>query len=346
VAIALWATGIVNGAEGLEALEARVDALEALPQFDPLAQPLVSIETLGCVAGDLNVDNGPLLTAALARFGPELKGIVFVPAKQFWFKTTADSGKGVGITIIGAGRSDQARGDGAWRNQAVSLFSWNGPDGGTLYRIRRSAHAIAGLSFSGSRQPDNVFEPSNTTLIEITQANATWPVGEITIDASLTNAGRGIYTAPGNHGDHVHARLMSHVVKVPYETNENQSVDHWIDILVKGDCDRILNFRDGGRLRHASVVMNGRVGTVLSLGDPNQQTGPTENQGYYNVEVMADGGDRIGTVIAEQWYAPTRTACVATAKVFAASTAVIDTNYRKLNDKSKIAVEVIRVGQQ
>lgn len=223
-----------------------------------------------------------------------------LPEGVFVVRDTIDFGTGCGGALIGAGGHDQARNHNAWKGQKATVLVWDGPIGQPMLRIRRSKFRLKNIGLVGCVVKDYLTDKGHGPLIEVTQQGAQWPVGNITLDCTLTNSEQGVYFAPGSHGDHIKAELLTHQVVLPYIVNENQSVDHRVHIMAKGDGDTILDVRDGGKI-DATVRTNGKWNTLLSVGDAAQKTFPTKNNGDYSIDLRMDNGDSFERLYMERY---------------------------------------------
>ena len=275
------------------------------------------------------IDDAPAIMESM-RAGQRLPAGIFVCLTPLEY---------VGV-LRGICSTDQSRNHNAWKDRQVTVIV----DGRTdqtepLLRIRRPRALVSDIGFVGCVVKNYQTDKGKGTLIEVVQPPNAWPVGNITFErVTLANSEIGWYFAPGNHADHIaQHECITHQVNTPYCVNENQSVDHNIDMQCKGDGKTIVDVRDGGRLT-GKIRTTGRWDCLLSVGDPIQKTGPTKNQGFYDLDVLFDAADKFGTLYRERYAYEWARACVNIRGYMAVSCEI--TNPPVLLNKSRVRINV------
>lgn len=221
---------------------------------------------------------------------------------------------GTGGELIGVGGGDQARADGAWRSEkhVATVLCFVSDNSAPHIEINRARMNFRDIMFVGCPQPDNRFENAPVAMFNVYQPKDAHPVGHTTWErCTVTNCREGWLFGgrPGSHADHnILNDCIAHDVIYPYVIDENQSVAHHIKLTVKGNTtDTIIWAKNGGRVR-ATIDTVGSARSLLSIGntyvneDGNEVgTGPTRNNGKYEIDCHMDGKDHFDWLIEERW---------------------------------------------
>jgi len=271
-------------------------------------QPLLSIEDLGCVANDPKIDNGPRLTAALARFGRDLTGCPFVPRKAFYFKTPAVVPSG--IVIVGAGSCGQAMGDGHWGKNVPPPARFIRSEGNEpILKIVGQRVAISDIALQGESLPEtpdaNWLPTLQGPLIEIEWPDTPGlPTGGITFTRITCLAAEIGWQTRGDDKNHADAislyDCIAHHVRIPYQIDGAQSVMHRLyGFTAKGSGDAVIDVRQGGFVTLYHPYFGERWDSLLRLGKSNH------NNAYFRVhDLHVDSSARDVRLVRET--APTR----------------------------------------
>jgi hypothetical protein len=258
-----------------------------MQRFFPLM--LVLILVCGARAAELkpndpSFDNGPGLSARAQKSIP-------VPAGVYYVASTIETGADHGGKLVGVGRSCEEMPEFVYFKQPLTVLVWNGKPGGTLLHIQRQGFVVEDLTLQGASWKKNWDPPGTGSLVDIEQAfplnSKNRPCGNITFNrVTFLAAAYGVRVLRSDHGDHLALRdCVSEGCNIVFQSNEPQSVECFVDHLtVKLNCERIFDFRAGGRFQCNHVVLTGQcTGAILSLGDKDANTGPDINANYYEV---------------------------------------------------------------
>ena len=180
-----------------------------------------------------------------------------------------------------------------------------------MLTCERAKVTFEGVTFSGCVRW-NEKTPEGTGRVLVFRQGPNWvdpktgkatikppPVGSMTFnDVSLMDAAYGVVCDPGNHCDHFRGLLTVDRVKYPYVLNENQAVDHDIDLNLKGRGEYAVWVKDGGRSEFRIATTQPWV-SWLAVGDSDQKTAPTKNNGKITVDVWADNLDHVQHPLAQ-----------------------------------------------
>jgi hypothetical protein len=258
--------------------------------------PLIVVLLLACEtraaqlkANDPSFNNGPALSECAQKSIP-------VPAGVYYVASTIETGADHGGRLVGVGRSCEEMAEFVYFKQPVTVLVWNGKPGTTLLHIQRQGFVVEDLTLQGASWKKNWDPPGTGSLVDVEQAfpinSNNRPCGNITFNrVTFLAAAYGVRVLRGDHGDHLALRdCVSEGCNIVYQSNEPQSVECFVDHLtVKLNCKYVFDFKAGGRFQCNHVLLTGQcTGAILSLGDAAANTGPDENNGYYELFVFLD----------------------------------------------------------
>lgn len=226
-----------------------------------------------------------------------------------------------GMTLEGSGAAHAVSPESIYyvdTPKRVTLLVWAGDPGGVMLKIRSPSFTVKDISLWGQRVANidayKALDVDNMTgtLVQIIDGGPgngyTYPVGHTMFERVCFGVASKAVEIPGvagaTHCDHVkmsHCRF--HFIQYPYTVDNEQSLQHDLNLHLLNDGYTILNFKRGGRVK-ADLVIVRDWNEILKLGpgvnDGNPATGVARyGDGYFDIHVSLDNLSNITNCVVE-----------------------------------------------
>lgn len=243
----------------------------------------VSLDELGCVPGDPDVDNGAIITEALRRQAiGELRGELVLPIGDYYLRTPIYTPAKAGGALRGSGGIAYMIPDSHYQKHllggACTRLIWVGQPDEPMMVVRGLGFRLAAVNFVGQplSKPNDSSGPNAGVGIVI-QGREQPPSGKHYIEA-ISIVACDVAILASDKPDDTHAdqlewnRLIVQACPIVYQCRCTQSVGHVITgLTLLGDVDVVFDFQEGGELSVRGLAMNN--GTLLRLGNANANVG-------------------------------------------------------------------------